>query len=89
MKPKASEGEKPKRSDTATGYHFSNIKKNKIMKKFKVTVTETLTKDFFVDEEGREDATNKVATAYYKASADEYILTASDYQGTTIKAEEL
>lgn len=27
MKPKASEGEKPKRSDTATGYHFSNIKK--------------------------------------------------------------
>lgn len=63
--------------------------KYKIMKKFKVTVTETLTKEFFVDAEDREDATNKVATEYYKASADEYILTASDYQGTTIKAEEL
>ena len=59
------------------------------MKKFKVTVTETLTKDFFIDAEDREDATNKVATEYYKASAGEYILTASDYQGTTIKAEEL
>lgn len=89
MKPKASEGEKPKRSDTATGYHFFLTLKNKIMKKFKVTVTETLTKEFFVDAEDREDATNKVATEYYKASADEYILTASDYQGTTIKAEEL
>lgn len=89
MKPKASEGEKPKRSDTATGYHFFLHLKNKIMKKFKVTVTETLTKEFFVDAEDREDATNKVATEYYKASADEYILTASDYQGTTIKAEEL
>ena len=59
------------------------------MKKFKVTVTETLTKEFFIDAEDREDATNQVATEYYKASADEYILTASDYQGTTIKAEEL
>lgn len=58
------------------------------MKKFKVTVTETLTKEFFVDAEDREDAANKVATEYYKDSADEYILTASDYQGTTIKAEE-
>lgn len=47
--------------------------KNKIMKKFKVTVTETLTKEFFVDAEDREDATNKVATEYYKASADEYL----------------
>lgn len=39
------------------------------MKKFKVTVTETLTKEFFVDAEDREDATNKVATEYYKASS--------------------
>lgn len=30
MKPKASEGEKPKRSDTATGYQFSNILNSRI-----------------------------------------------------------
>ena len=89
MKPKASEGEKPKWSDTTAGYHFSNIKKKKIMKKFKVTVTETLTKEFFVDAEIKADALDEVMKRYTNYTDDEVLLTRADFDGTTFKAEEL
>lgn len=59
------------------------------MKKFKVTVTETLTKEFIVDAEIKADALDEVMKRYANYTDDEVLLTRADFDGTTFKAEEL
>ena len=87
MKTKASEGEKPKRSDTATDYQCLIL--NSEIMKYKVTITETLQKEFLVEADSRCKATEKIGNNYFNAISDDYLLSASDYQGVEFKAEEV
>lgn len=52
------------------------------MSKFKVTITETLSKDFEVEADTPEQAEEIVGERYSRAKDDEYILTAEDFKGT-------
>lgn len=56
--------------------------------KYKVTITETLQKEFIVEADSRCEATEKIGNNYFNAISDDYLLSASDYQGVEFKAEE-
>lgn len=54
--------------------------------KYKVTLTETLEKEVFVEADSYEDAYNQ-AVCNYNSADDDYVLTDSDYKGVEYKVE--
>ena len=56
--------------------------------KYKVTITETLQKEFIVEADSRCKATQKIGNNYFNAISDDYLLSESDYKGVEFKAEE-
>lgn len=56
------------------------------MKKYKVTITETLSRDVEVSANSETEATQKVIDGY---RAEKYVLTSDDYFDTDFSAEEI